>query len=408
MGALVLLEPDEVLLRRFGWVRAAGGGAYIVGVLVMLALLGPEIWPAALGVPVLAVVTTAYFVKSAAYPRASVVISLIADAVVLGGAIAYLGGTGSGLVLLYAIVVVSAGLLLGPSAAIGFTVLCVALALLQLAIEGAGMLPVVGYQPDPGARLPVFLTSLAGLISVGVLAGTYAERLHHAIAESGAATADLRARGRRRLDLLRGAAAGAEEALRAIEEVADRLDSPLDEDERRRLSGRLRIRVAELDAETSQLADVGSLDEVGEVRPEPILLRRTVEDCAIGLGERLERYRLEVDVPPLRILGHRRAARRIVFNLLENVVEHTPEGTCVRVTALRDGARGVLVVTDDGPGIAPEVAARMFDPPGDAGARVGLPLVRQLCESMGAEIHYEPAPSGGARFLVGFRLAPGR
>lgn len=408
--AVRLLTPDQVLLRRFGLVRAAGGAAYVLWVLVLFALLGRQIWPLALGVPVFAVVTTAYYVRSVAYPRAAVVGSLVADAIVLAGVIAYLGGTGSGLVLLYSIVVVSAGILLGPAAAAGFTGLAILLALGQLAAEQAGLRPVMGFNSAFDERMAIFLVSIGGLASVGYLSGTYASRLHELIAEAGVAAETVRVRGRRRRELVRRAAAGADESLRAVEEVADVLEEraeQLSEAERQWLSGTLRIRVAQLDAEVAQLVDVGSLDEIGEERPEPVLLRRAVEDCVIGLGERLEPYDIDIDIPPLKVLGHRRATRRVVFNLLDNAVRHTPPGTRIQVTALESGGSAVLVVTDSGPGISPGVAARMFDPPRPGTqVRVGLPLVRQLCESMGAEIRYERAPHGGARFLVGFRLAP--
>ncbi|MGH8933076.1 MAG: sensor histidine kinase [Egibacteraceae bacterium] len=400
-----LLTPDDVLLRRFGFVRAVGGAAYIAGVGVLFLLLGRQVWPLLLGVPVLAVVTTAYFVRSNEYPRASVVCSLVADALVLGGVVAYLSGAGSGLILLQAIVVVSAGLLLGPAAAAGFTFLTAGLGLAQFLLPQS--------RGDLDERLPIFLVSLAGLVSVGYLSGTYASRLHELIIDAGAAAEADRVRGRRGRDLLRQAAEEASESLRAVEELADQLEEPLDERERRQRSSALRVRLAKLDAEVSQLADVGSLMEVGEERPEPILLRRTVQDCLHGLGDRVQSHRVEVDVPPIRVVGYRRAARRVVLNLLENAVTHTPPGTRVHVTAVSSGARGVLVVTDDGPGIPPEIASRIFDPPGAAAghgcenaARVGLPLVRQLCESMGAQVRYEPVPQGGSRFLVGFRLAP--
>src|SRR5918998_5005578 len=98
-----LLPPDELLLRRFGLVRAAGGAAYVVVVLALWGLLGRQVWPLLLGVPVLGMAAIAYYARSAAYPRAAVVISLIVDAVVLAGVIIYVGGVGSGLVLLYAI-----------------------------------------------------------------------------------------------------------------------------------------------------------------------------------------------------------------------------------------------------------------------------------------------------------------
>jgi hypothetical protein len=74
-----LHTPDEVLLRRFGIVRAVGGIAYFVAVAVLFGIYGRAVWPLALGVPVLAVVTTAYFFKSARYPRLAVAASLVSE-----------------------------------------------------------------------------------------------------------------------------------------------------------------------------------------------------------------------------------------------------------------------------------------------------------------------------------------
>src|SRR5688500_14702926 len=169
-----LPPPDGVVLRRFGLVRAVGGAAYFVAVIVQFSIFGTRMWPLALGVPVLAVVTTWFFVRSTRYPRTAIVVSLAADALVLGGAIAFLGGTGSGLVMLYAIVVVSAGILLGPTAAAAFTLLTIVLACLQLLVEELGYPPVLLHRPDLDDRLPIFWVSLAGLLSVGYLSATYA------------------------------------------------------------------------------------------------------------------------------------------------------------------------------------------------------------------------------------------
>ncbi|HUG84087.1 MAG TPA: ATP-binding protein, partial [Euzebya sp.] len=170
----------------------------------------------------------------------------------------------------------------------------------------------------------------------------------------------------------------------------------------------------QLDGEIGQLADVGALDEVGGSKPEAVLLSRVVDDCLSDLVQLLGPYDVHVDVPAIRVSGDRRAARRITYNLLENVVEHTPPGTTVWIEARSTGGQGVLVVTDDGPGVPPGVADRLFDPPQEAAdaqdgpwsPRVGMPLVKELVDGMGAEITYEPRERGGSIFLVGFRLAP--
>ena len=411
-----LPAPDEVLLRRFGLVRAVGGAAYILAVGVLWAILGRDVWPLAMGVPVLAVVTTLYFTRSTRFPRTAIVVSLAADAVVLGGAIAFLGGTGSGLVMLYAIVVVSAGILLGPGAAASFTGFTVVLSLLQLLIEEMGYPPVLLHRPELDDRIPILAVSLAGLASVGYLSATYASRLHELIAEAGARFDAVQRRGRRRRSFVARAAVDVRGPLADLDALANELDTEmgeLSESDRRRLASRLRMQVTVLEAELAQLADASVMDDTVESRPQPITLRRVLEDVVVALGERLQAHIVDLDLPPLKVLGDPRATRRVVFNLLENVVEHTPAGTTVHIRAVRTAGHVVLVLTDDGPGIPSDVAPRLFRGPAEgrrdareALPKVGLPLVAELCAAMKAEVRYEPAPNGGARFMVKMRMAP--
>lgn len=404
-----IATPDWVLLRRFGLVRVVGGGAYIVAVAIVFAIFGGQAWPLLLGVPVLLGATLVYFRVSERFPRAAVAGSLVADALVLGGAVAFLGGTGSGLVLVYAIVVVSAGLLLGPSAALAFTGLTAGLGLLQLAVEQAGLPPVLLHREPIGERLPILLASLGALLSVGYLSAIYASRLHELIDEAGRRAEAVRRRGRRRQSLVEQATVDVQRPLRAVEEVAEAIDerwATLTDAERRYLAGRLRMGVTQLDAEIGMLADAGAIADTGELRFEPVRFDRVVADCCLALGDRLAEHELDCDVPDLKVVGDRRAARRVVLNLLENVAEHTPPGTHVRVTALPTAGYGVLVVSDNGPGVPDAHSAILFDIPEGGPPRVGLPLVRELCEAMGGEIRHEIPPGGGARFLVSFRLAP--
>ncbi len=411
-----LLAPDEVLLRRFGLVRAVGGAAYILAVIVLWGIFDRRAWPLALGVPVLAVVTTLYFTRSTRYPRTMVIVSLAADAVVLGGAIAFLGGTGSGLVMLYAIVVVSAGIMLGPTAASGFTLFTAALGCLQFVIEQLGYPPVLLHRPDPDERATILAVSLAGLVSVGYLSATYASRLHELVAEAGERFAAVQRRGRRRRSFLARAAVDVRGPLQDLETLADQLEGHAVGDQQvdlRRLAARMRMTAMNVDAELAQLQDVSVMDDTREKRPEPIVLRRVAEDCVLALGPRLEPYIVDFAVPPLKVLGDRRAIRRVVLNLLENVIEHTPAGTMVHMTAVTTAGYGVLVITDNGPGIDAETAKRLFVGPREGRRdareslpRVGLPLVAELCAAMNAEVRYEPAPGGGSRFMVKMRLAP--
>lgn len=426
--------PDEVLLRRFGLVRAAGGAAYFVGVAVLLGIFGSEAWPLALGIPVLAVVTTAYYKRSHTHPRASVAGSLVADALVLGAGVAFLGGSGSGLLMLYGIVVVSAGILLGPVGAYSFTAFTVLLGTAQLGLEELGVEPALLHRPELGERVPILLVSLGGLASIGYLSAIYASRLHELVALAGEQAASVEERSRRRRSFARQASLDVRGALTRLEQIAAALEGGVDDADGAELAGRLRREITTLDGEIGQLADVGVLD-LAEVKLEPVLLRGVVDDCLRVLGERLAAHELVVDVGDVKVLADRRAVRRVVVNLLDNVAEHTPPGTRVWITTGGDAGHGVLVVSDDGPGVDPETARTLFDPPSQPEAQpadpeaaqtaadravgqkptgrngrrrsVGLPLVAELCTAMGARIRYEPADApGGARFLVSFRLAP--
>lgn len=401
-----LHTPDRELLRRFGFVRAVGGAGYLAAAVVLWTIFGARAWPLLLGAPVLAVVTTAYFLRSERYPRTAVTASLVADALVLGGATAFVGGTGSGTPAVYAIVIVSAGILLGRSAAAAFTVLCSLLAVLQLISEEMGFTPPFLHRPELDDRVPVLLITLAVLASVGFLTSAYAGRLQEEVAEAGQAAEVVRIKARRRRTFVQSAGAGIREPLSDIEATADVLETTddLDADARRRLAAALRMRTAELVGEVEQLVDAGELDD--ERVLQPVELATAVQDCLLELGPRAAHHRVDVDLPAMKVLADRRVVRRIASNLLENAVVHTPHGTTVRVEGHRTGGRGVLVVSDDGPGIPDSVRATLFDPPKGGRPRVGLPLVAELARSVSAEVRVEGSVRGGARFLVGFRLAP--
>jgi CheY-like chemotaxis protein len=101
---------------------------------------------------------------------------------------------------------------------------------------------------------------------------------------------------------------------------------------------------------------------------------------------------------------------QVVSNLLINAARYTPAGGRIRLTARREGADLVVIVRDNGAGIAPERLPRIFDlfAQGGAGARqsdhglgVGLSLARKLAQMHGGDIAAQSAgPGKGAQFTV--------
>jgi two-component system, OmpR family, sensor kinase len=101
---------------------------------------------------------------------------------------------------------------------------------------------------------------------------------------------------------------------------------------------------------------------------------------------------------------------RLMVNLLDNGLRHTPAGTEIRVAVERRNGDAVLEVSDDGPGIPPGMEAQVFsrfvrgtgpaDVAGDSGAGLGLAIVKAVAMSHGGDVDAGSSPAGGARFTV--------
>jgi two-component system sensor histidine kinase PilS (NtrC family) len=98
---------------------------------------------------------------------------------------------------------------------------------------------------------------------------------------------------------------------------------------------------------------------------------------------------------------------QVVWNLCDNVIRHaTGEAPIeIRYGRLSPGARPFLEVADRGPGVAPENVERIFEPffsSGHGGTGLGLFLARELAQTNGATLLYEPRPGGGTIFRLVF------
>jgi signal transduction histidine kinase len=101
--------------------------------------------------------------------------------------------------------------------------------------------------------------------------------------------------------------------------------------------------------------------------------------------------------------------RQVLWNLVRNAVQASPEGTEVSVKVEVEADRVRLAVDDHGPGIAGETKERIFDgfyTTRSHGAGIGLAVVKRIIDDhqkLGASIGVSNAPSGGARFQVTLR-----
>lgn len=124
-----------------------------------------------------------------------------------------------------------------------------------------------------------------------------------------------------------------------------------------------------------------------------------------------------VDVPEADVLvaGDRFRLHQVVANLLANARTHTPAGTSVTASVAVDGIFGVVTVTDDGPGIAPEILPRVFERFVRADAArarkaegqstgLGLSIVAAVVAAHGGRVAVESVP-GRTQFTVRLPLA---
>jgi signal transduction histidine kinase len=155
--------------------------------------------------------------------------------------------------------------------------------------------------------------------------------------------------------------------------------------------GRIRSGQLELELTSFDLCDL-----VREVSAQ-------MEVQAAGTGSKLK---VETHGP---VVGHwdRERLNQVVTNLVGNAVKYG-QGRPVLIRAGADRQRRArLQVSDSGPGIAPEMQARIFEPfkrvarSGQAdGLGLGLFIVRSIVEQLGGAVNVNSRPGAGATFVV--------
>jgi signal transduction histidine kinase len=181
------------------------------------------------------------------------------------------------------------------------------------------------------------------------------------------------------------------------------VDEDLDDATRQEFLGRMRVQVDRLTKLAGELLDLSRLD-AGRLRVDrdPVDLAQVAallvdEFEAVAQGSE---HALEPQVDGSATgLGDEQRILQIGRALVENALRHTPTGTRVRVRAGRENGRALLVVEDDGPGIAPKDAVQVFERfyRGDGAARasgsgLGLAIARELAEAMQGEIALTSEP----------------
>lgn len=151
--------------------------------------------------------------------------------------------------------------------------------------------------------------------------------------------------------------------------------------------------------------------------PTDLLLETVIQEVFTLLAPKVRAHqvdlRLEMPDPTLRATLPSDLLRQVLFNLLQNALEASPIKGVVSCHALRQGDRLCILVADEGRGIPPEVAPRVFEPGFSTkhatgtqmGLGLGLGSSRKLTEGMGGALTFANNPENkGCTFRLDLPL----
>jgi two-component system sensor histidine kinase GlrK len=146
--------------------------------------------------------------------------------------------------------------------------------------------------------------------------------------------------------------------------------------------------------------------DITEFRLRP-LVKQVLENQQLTLLS--QRVRLDVKIDDITLVADRGKVRLILENLLSNAVKYSPKGGVIHMSAQRVEDQLVLNVADNGPGIAQEDRAHIFEAfyTGRAarsgslkGTGIGLSVVLEFVNAHGGTVQLIDGEFPGAHFRI--------
>jgi heavy metal sensor kinase len=153
--------------------------------------------------------------------------------------------------------------------------------------------------------------------------------------------------------------------------------------------------------------------ETGQARmaQEVINLQVMAEEVSAHLGVLAEEKGQSLIVEQLgspRALADRLVLRQSLINLVDNAIKYTPAAGQIRIRVSESPTAAMIDVTDTGPGVPPDLKARIFDRynrsdrrSGDIGGTgLGLSISKAAIEMNGGRLTLESTSAAGSRFRI--------
>jgi len=188
----------------------------------------------------------------------------------------------------------------------------------------------------------------------------------------------------------------------------DTLDAPT----RKQLAEAITEEADRLNHLVRNLLDMTRLESgTAPLHRESLPLAGVLGTALTRMGRHLEGHPVSTDLPstlPLVPID-RALIEQVFFNLLDNAIKYTPEGSAIEITAQASNGSMIVLFADRGPGLPPDVLERVFEKfyraksaTARGGAGLGLTICRAIVGAHGGRIWAENRPGGG--LIIRFTL----
>ncbi len=171
------------------------------------------------------------------------------------------------------------------------------------------------------------------------------------------------------------------------------------------LVGRIEHELQRIDQIVRGLLELG---RPSRGKAQPLDVRPVIDSCVklMGASRDFEGVEVRVEGPgSLWVCAEAGPLSQVLVNLLLNAAQAVGGKGTVVVRAATNEREGLVVVEDEGPGIPPEVKARLFEPffttkAAGRGTGLGLAVSRHLLAQFEGKLEAGDRPGGGARFTI--------
>lgn len=159
------------------------------------------------------------------------------------------------------------------------------------------------------------------------------------------------------------------------------------------------------------------MDQAPQFNLQPVDLNRVIGDCVASARAAGPRHPIAVEtsLDENYVLGDETRIHQAIQNLLANARTHTPAGTTITISVKASDSETTISVHDDGPGLDPDVQAKIFerffraDPSrartGGEGSGLGLSIVDAVMKAHGGTVTVESSAGNGSTFTLHFPLS---